>query len=667
MEQSQNARPDAHWEWREVVDALPFGVALLDESGVLQHANARLGVQAGGRALIGMRFDDVVACLSLARRGPFEGVVAGEGENPAVDVEFSRVVLAAQDWTLAVVRDASARRREERRFRLAFENNTSGMAIVNGDGTLLEVNRAYCDMLGYGAGEMIGHNVCEFTVEDDAELTLGMIKDIATGARTGASYVKRYRHRDGRVIYGELSVGGVHDDEGHIEGIVASVKDITDERALVAQLSHQALHDPLTGLANRALLQDRLSRAIETRARRGGTNALFLIDLDDFKGVNDTLGHHVGDELLVQISRRLESVTRAADTLCRFGGDEFLYLAENIESVEEIAQRLLSVFDEPFLAGSVSLEQSASLGVVLEDGPAEAHELMRNVDAAMYEAKRTQQRGYVVFTDAMRQRVSERYQLQRDLRRALALNEISLVYQPLVDLGTEEVVGFEALMRWEHPIFGAVSPEVFIGLAEQSELILSLGEYALQRACVAAAAWPANARGRVPHVSVNLSARQFHDPGLIDKVAHALTVSGLAPHRLVLEITESTTLTDLAGAAHLVEHLERLGVTIALDDFGTGYSSLTYLAHLKPLIIKIDRSFVHPIRSALSTNPLLESIVAFGHLLGLIMVAEGIEDEHQLEYLRHIGCDVGQGFHFSGPVDESEVAGVLRAVPAPVP
>ncbi len=673
--------------WRGLFEALPFGVALLDNASVVRFVNdPLLAMSRRARAhVVGGKLDEFVEGVCVVCDAPVqEGSLRFGDTRTPVDVEFAPLRLAGGEWTIAFVRDASdrvaaeraqsdaechareaesERARNERRFRLAFGANTSGMAITDGDGILLDVNQAYCDMLGLGLDDLVGRHVNEATHPEDRKLTMDMISELVRGDRAGARYVKRYVHRDGRVIFGELSVGVVKTDDGDLEGVVASIKDVTDERALVAQLSHQALHDPLTGLANRALFQDRLVRAIETRARHGGVNALFLLDLNDFKGVNDNLGHHVGDELLVEISRRLEAVTRATDTLCRYGGDEFLYLAEALTGdADEVAQRLLAVFDEPFLANSLNIDQHASLGVVVDDAePLEAYELMRDVDTAMYEAKRLGSRHHVTFTSAMKDQASERYQLRRDLRRALALNEISMVYQPLVNLITDEVVGFEALMRWQHPRFGAVSPGVFIELAEQSELIIELGEYALMRACEAAAAWPANSRGRFPHVSVNLSTRQFHDPHLAGTIERALVASGLSSQRLVLEITESATLSDVAGAQSLVEDLERLGVVIALDDFGTGYSSLSYLAHLKPVIIKIDRSFVEPIHSPLDTNPLLESIIAFGHQLGLSMVAEGIETESQLEYLRHVGCDYGQGFLYASPMTDESVHEMLRA------
>ncbi len=677
--------------WRGLFEALSFGVALLDEDGVVRFVNEPLLAAAARprREVVGRPFVSFVEGVEIVTgAGVVDGVIRQGFEAVAVDVEFAPLHVAGHAWTIAIVHDARERLaverakveaelhalnaeaeadlervRGERRFRQAFEYNTSGMAIADGDGTLLDVNRTYCEMLGVDASELVGHHVNEFTLPEDRNLTTEMIRDMVSGDRRAARYVKRYVHRDGHVIVGEISVGVVRHDNGEVEGIVASVKDITDERALVAQLSHQALHDPLTGLANRALFQDRLERAVEARARTGAANALFLIDLDDFKGVNDSLGHQVGDELLIEISHRLEMVTRASDTLCRFGGDEFLYLAEGLSGgVDEVAQRLLSVFDEPFLAATISLEQRASLGVVVDEGDAlDANELMRDVDTAMYEAKRRGTHEYVIFSSAMKDQVSERYQLQHDLRRALALNEISMVYQPLVNLVTDEVVGFEALMRWQHPKFGAVSPEVFIALAEQSDLIIELGEYALQRACETAATWPPNSRGYFPHVSVNLSTRQFHDPHLAETIERALVTSGLVSKRLVLEITESATLTDVAGATSLVENLDRLGVVIALDDFGTGYSSLSYLALLKPLIIKIDRSFVEPIRSPLDTSSLLESIILFGHQLELSMVAEGIETPEQLEYLRHVGCDFGQGFLYSEPLSDEAVIDLLVA------
>lgn len=694
--------------WRGLFEAVSYGICIVDEHGVIRFINERLedGAYYARGALVGQGVGVLVPLADeLARSwghaGPGDAAGAGDtieavlvrsdGAEVPVDIAFAPLDFAGESWFVISIHDASARvgaeqarveaelhalgvetaanrelARGERRFRLAFEENTSSMAITDADGIVVDVNQAYCDMIGRTMDEVIGQHVLELTHPEDRQATGDVLRQLADNEATQVRYVKRYLHRDGSIVIGDNSTGIIRSEHGDIEGFVASVKDITEERELIAQLSHQALHDPLTGLANRALFEDRLTRALEHTARHGGTNALFLIDLDDFKGVNDTLGHHVGDALLVELARRLESVTRASDTLCRFGGDEFIYLAEGITSPpEEIAERLLSIFEEPFLENSMSLEQRASIGVVVQNTDrSDPFELIRDVDTAMYEAKRQGNGHYVVFNTEMNDLVSTRFELLRDLRRALALGQMSMHYQPLVHLVTEEIVGFEALMRWHHPRLGPVAPDVFIPLAEQSDLIVELGEFALNEAAAAAASWPPSARsGRQVHVSVNLSARQFHDPNLARTIEQVLSASGLASRRLALEITESATLSDVAGATTLIEDLERLGVTVALDDFGTGYSSLSYLAHLRPDVIKIDHSFVEPIDKSTDTNPLLESIILFGHQLGLTMVAEGIERPGQLDYLRHVGCDLGQGFLFSPAVPCEQVAELLTNTP----
>jgi Amt family ammonium transporter len=447
-----------------------------------------------------------------------------------------------------------------------------------------------------------------------------------------------------------------------------SERDITEERALTAQLSHQALHDPLTGLANRVLFEDRLSQAHEKVVRQGGLNAVLLVDLDDFKGVNDTLGHFVGDKLLVAIARRFDQVTRSSDTLCRFGGDEFLYLAEGLTTpaqAEQVAKRLLGALAEPFSIAGAHLAQHASIGVVVCDATSTDYtESIRDADVAMYEAKRDGKGHHVLFAPSMREQATSRFALLQELRQALQAGEISMHYQPIVDLATTEVVGFEALMRWQHPERGWVPPDVFIPLAEQSELILELGAFALREAVSAASSWEGTgARTGRPYVTVNLSAHQLHDPGLVSMIEGVLRTSGLIPERLIIEITESVTLLDVAETLDVIEQLNRLGIAIALDDFGTGYTSLSYLALLHPKIIKIDRSFVSPPQQSARNDTLLETIVSLGQKLNVTLLAEGIETRAQFERLRLLRCEFGQGYLFSPAVPADEVEALLARVP----
>jgi diguanylate cyclase (GGDEF)-like protein/PAS domain S-box-containing protein len=518
-------------------------------------------------------------------------------------------------------------------------------------------------MVGYTREELLGTDARHFTLPVDLDITDESLRRMNSGEVDHLRYVQRYLRKDGRIIVSEVSRSAARDDTGNVLYFVLSERDVTEERKLTEQLSHQAFHDPLTGLANRALFDDRLAHAHARIVRQQGTGAVLLLDLDDFKGVNDTHGHLVGDQLLIGIARRFELVTRETDTLCRFGGDEFLYLAEELASpweAEDVARRLLDALSEPFSFGDVSLVQHASLGIVLLDASSiDSSECVQDADVALYEAKRQHRGSYAWFTPTMHQRAVSRFTVIQELRHALHGGELSMHYQPVVDLDTADIVGFEALMRWLHPERGWIPPDSFISLAEQSDLIVELGAFALREAIHAAASWPPGPRGAAPFVSVNLSAHQFFDANLVPMIEAELEASGLSPDRLILEITESVALLDTEETLGAMQHFNRLGIGIALDDFGTGYSSLSYLAMLHPRIIKIDQSFVRPLQESEQSDLLLETIVSLGEKLNMTMLAEGIETRAQLDRLRRTGCELGQGFAFSRAIPLSELQSML--------
>ncbi|MBW4077687.1 MAG: EAL domain-containing protein [Acidobacteria bacterium] len=552
----------------------------------------------------------------------------------------------------------------EIRFRVAFEDNMSPMVFSDLDDKLTAANDAFCRMIGYSREELIGKDSKQFTYPDDIGITEGSLHHSQSGTLDQMRYTKRYLRKDGHIIYSEVSRTPARDADGNILYYVFSERDVTEERQLTSQLSHQALHDPLTGLANRALLEDRLEHAHQRIMRQGGLGVVLILDLDDFKAVNDAFGHVMGDQLLIAAAHRLHSVTRATDTLCRFGGDEFLYLAEGIETeveAETLARRLLAVLVEPFTIDEVTVEQHASIGVSIFDGEGDVDQFIQNADVALYEAKRQGKNKYVLFKPAMRDRLAGHFEMVQDLRAALANGTLAMNFQPIVRLDNSEIVGFEALMRWDHPVRGEVLPEVFIPLAEQSELIFDLGIFALNQAVTAASTWTlTGSRKDAPFVSVNLSARQFQDEALGAKIEAALTTSGLAPERLVIEITESVMLLDVAETSSVLSRLSRLGVDFALDDFGTGYSSLAYLGVLNPRIIKIDQSFVSSTYASERSDSLLEAIISLGRKLGNTMLAEGIETREQLEQLRGFGCELGQGFLFAPAVPPEGVASLIE-------
>jgi diguanylate cyclase (GGDEF)-like protein/PAS domain S-box-containing protein len=556
-------------------------------------------------------------------------------------------------------------REAEERFRLAFEYNMAPMLFSDLSDRVIAVNDSFCRMVGFTREELMGHDSKQFTYPDDVGITEETLTRLSSEQVDQVRYVKRYLRKDGRIIISEVSRSPARDASGKILYFLSSERDITEERTLAEQLSHQALHDSLTGLANRALFEDRLSRAHGRLARQGGFGAVLLLDLDDFKGVNDAHGHLVGDQLLTGLARRFEFVTRSTDTLSRFGGDEFLYLAEGLTSAieaEEVATRLIDVLAEPFTINGLNLEQHASIGIVVFDGKSEdCSELIQRADVALYEAKRQNRGRFSMFTASMHQQAVSHFELVQELRRALQNGELSMHYQPIVDLESTCVVGFEALMRWQHPERGWVPPNSFIPLAEQSELILELGHFALSHAVEAASSWPASGiDGNAPYVTVNFSAHQFLDPALIGKIETALSASGLAPERLIIEITESAMLLNVAETISVMERIAALGIGFALDDFGTGYSSLSYLALLHPTIIKIDRSFVSPTRDSARNDALLEAIISLGHKLGMTMLAEGIETETQLKRLHSLGCEFGQGYYWSPAVANEKVGAMLK-------
>jgi diguanylate cyclase len=430
---------------------------------------------------------------------------------------------------------------------------------------------------------------------------------------------------------------------------------------LEANLWHQALHDPLTGLANRSLLEDRLALARARVARQGGIAAVLMLDLDDFKDVNDTQGHLVGDQLLIAIARRLAAVTRASDTLCRFGGDEFVYLAEGLETreeLEELGARIISEFVEPFIMGDLLLEQHASIGIVICDEESDQDaDYIRDADAAMYMAKKQRAGSYVVFTPDMRERAMSDFSLVQELRVALSRGNLSIHYQPIIDLRTVEIVGFEALMRWHHPKRGWVPPDTFIPLAEKSDLILDLGRFALREAMATASSWAQlSSSSRQPFVAVNLSARQFHDESTLDLIQSILEEHAFEPGRLVVEVTEYTALLDTTETVKVIARLASLGVDLALDDFGTGYSSLSHLTMLRPAYIKVDRSFISPAVPSIQNDTLLEAIVSLGHKLAISLLAEGVETRDQFQRLRALGCEFAQGFVVSPALPAGELA-----------
>jgi diguanylate cyclase (GGDEF)-like protein len=447
---------------------------------------------------------------------------------------------------------------------------------------------------------------------------------------------------------------------------VLNARDISERRAFEEQLQHQAFHDPVTGLANRALFVERVRHAVARSRRDEDGIGVVFVDLDDFKTVNDSLGHAAGDQVLIEVAQRLTGSIRASDTAARFGGDEFAILLEGIASVQEAAdaaERVLEAMTAPMRLDHKELVIRASLGISLvEPGePADAEELVRNADAAMYIAKRDGKGGYRLFEPAMHEGVLARLELRADLQRALQRDEFELHYQPVVRLEDGTVSGVEALIRWRHPERGLVAPGDFVPFAEETGLIVPIGRWVLREGCRQARALQNLHSGGEPlTMAINLSAKQLQHSDIVADVRDALDESGLDPEHLTLEITETVLMTDANLAVRRLEELKELGVRLALDDFGTGYSSLSHLSRFPVDVLKMDRSFLSEGASP-KASELATAVVALGGTLSLEVVAEGIELPEQWDTLRDLGCDLGQGFYFARPMSADAAVDFLRS------
>ena len=452
-------------------------------------------------------------------------------------------------------------------------------------------------------------------------------------------------------------------DTPAVHAVLVNVHDISDRKSVEAELEHQAFHDPLTGLPNRALFADRLDHAFSHRARTGLDASVLFLDLDHFKTINDRLGHHAGDQLLIEVARRLSSVVRTGDTVARLGGDEFAVLIEHspdpLDDARGVADRALEALRQPVEFGRSSITVTASIGIAPGTAESTPSSMLRDADTAMYHAKAAGRGRAVVYDAKMREHDDLRVRVEADLPSAVAAEQFHVEYQPVVELRSGRITGFEALLRWQHPTIGEVSPEVFVPIAEQTGAIVAIGDWVLRSTCRQLATWRQEL-GLDLTVAVNLSGRQLADPALPDVVLDALRASGLAPQHLVLEITETALISDLDTARTMLSTLRRLGVRFAIDDFGTGYSSLSYLQQLPIDILKIDRSFIRHIRVGTRLPDIVQGILDLAHTLHLETIAEGIESTAQLDQLRAGRCDAGQGFLFSRSVGAASAEQMLR-------
>ena len=589
----------------------------------------------------------------------------------ALLVAFASALLVAA-WSAR--RASRARRnvddllRSESRFRSLIHHSSDVTLIVAGDGSIRYASPAARHTFGRSAPALEGLSLVSLVHPDDADEAERFFADASE--RPGRSVAEwRVRGSSGAWTWTENTASDLAHDPA-VGGVVINVRDISERRSLETRLTHQAFHDPLTRLANRALFLNRVAHAVARSSRGRRMSAVLFLDLDDFKKVNDSLGHGVGDELLLACAGRLSTCVRPGDTIARLGGDEFAVLLEDLDDLAHaihIAERITTAIRTPFRMHGRDVFISVSVGIAsiqLGDTP---EDVLRNADLAMYFAKGKDKGRWATYAPEMHEEVLDRLELEADLRSAVDAGDIHVEYQPIVLLDTGAIVGAEALVRWTHAARGAVSPSRFVSLAEETGLIIPIGRTVLHEACQRAREWRMRRRSaRSLRMSVNLSGRHFQEASLIDDVQGALRDSGLEPSALTLEITESVLMQQSDMTLAKLRALKAMGLHLAIDDFGTGYSSLGYLQQFPIDVLKIDRTFVDPVGSHGGNPVLARAIIALGRTLGIDTIAEGIERPEQRDGLKAMGCSLGQGFLFARPMGADELSASLIE-PARVP
>jgi len=551
-------------------------------------------------------------------------------------------------------------RGSERRLRSLAQNSTDVNMVVDREQTITFESSAVEHVLGHASDSRVGEPAFAEVHPDDRVSVDRLFAEVVRSPGAEATAELRQRHADGSYRWTEVVLKNLLDDPA-VDGVVVNYRDVTRRRELEEELRHQAFHDSLTGLANRALFVDRLQHAMSRKRGFALPLAVLFIDLDDFKTINDSLGHGEGDAVIVAVARRLQDVLRSGDTIARMGGDEFAVLVEDAvdgDAPLDVAARIRDALQAPFGRGRNDLFVRASVGLTAWHSTEEtADDLIRNADIAMYTAKANGKNRVEVYEPEMHAAAMARLALRGDLERAMERDEFFVLYQPIVGLTDGTPVGVEALMRWRHPERGVVSPSEFVPLAEETGLIVELGRWVLEQACRQGRAWSRGRQAGALSVNVNVSARQLDEPGFVNDVATILRATRMPAARLTLEFTESLLLRDVEGTIQTLRALKRLGVRLAIDDFGTGYSSLSYLRRLPVDEIKIDQSFVAGMATQDGELAVVRSIVELAETLRLGIVAEGIETPEQWLALRKLGADRGQGFYFAPPLSADEIAG----------
>ncbi len=584
------------------------------------------------------------------------------------NVEISLAqVEQAQSHALVLEEQSRALAESEERFRSAFNYAPIGIALVSPDGDWLKTNNALSEMFEYSADEFLARDFQSMLYEEDLGPALIKLHELLSGKVPACQAEQRYLSKSGKIVWVSWSVSTAADTERERPNLIFQIQNITHKKLAEEQLEYKASHDALTGLPNRALFMTRLERALsKTKDDSNYKVSVLFIDLDRFKIVNDSLGHHTGDELLIGIAGRLHDCLRPTDLVARLGGDEFTILVEGIYDTNEvvrIAERINEKFAVPFNLCGQEIFSSASIGILhASENHATPAEMMRDADTAMYQAKRAGKARHEVFDRRMYVAVKETLRLETDLRHAVENQAFTVFYQPIYTLSDGKLEGFEALARWEHETLGIVPPAKFIPLAEEIGLIDQLGEQILRRACEQGHLLRANLPAGAPFsVSANISARQFANASLVKNIKKILGETSFDPRYLKLEITETVFLEHREKAVEMLLELHALGVEINIDDFGTGYSNLNYLSRLPISTLKIDRSFVSPIGANGENAEIVQTIVMLARNLKMRVIAEGVETEAQLQMLKKLSCEAAQGYYFARPMNFHEVLSFLES------
>jgi len=677
---AENALRESEERYRLLVERMREGLTQAGNDGVLQFVNDRFCEMVGyeREELVGMQGDILLAYsedIALMREkirlrmrhvaDQYEvRVRRKDGTIIWLEIGGAPVVDAAGNvvGSIGVHNDVTERRmaeealrESEARYRLMAENSTDMISRTSNRGILLYASDACRRLLGYEPSELVGRSFYDFVFDADRDEVLHLSSLIHESGPTTFAY--RVEKKDGSLVWFETTSRSVRDVfTGKIREIVGVSRDVTERKRVEEQIEYQAYHDALTGLPNRRLFRDRLTVALAHARRMRHPLAVMFLDLDRFKVVNDTLGHSTGDELLKTVGTRLQSSLREEDSIARMGGDEFTILLADLKTTDDsakIAQKVLDTVAQPLKIDGTELFVTTSIGIALfpSDGDT-AETLLANADHAMYRAKDAGRNSYQMFTPAMNSRALERLSLENDLRHALDRGELVLHYQPQINIASGRVTGVEALLRWNRPGFGVVGPKDFIPIAEETQLIVPIGEWVLREACRQAMEWQSDRPGGF-RMAVNLSPRQFQHSDLPYVIASALELSGIAPHDLELEITESLAMQNTTRTIATLQRLREMGVQIAIDDFGTGHSSLNYLRSFPIDSVKIDQEFVQEIEGSEADRAIVSAVIGMARGLRLRVTAEGVETESQLAFLREQGCEDVQGFLFGEPVPAS--------------